>query len=61
MLKNSMSCALLLLVVGTADAATKPDVLNHSYRTLAGKEQVDLKKTYAGKVVLVVTTASKCG
>lgn len=61
MLKNSMICAGLLLVMGSAVAAKKTDVLNHSYRTLAGKEQVNLKKTYAGKVVLVVNTASKCG
>jgi glutathione peroxidase len=31
------------------------------YRQLAGKAQVDLGRAYAGQVVLVVNTASKCG
>jgi glutathione peroxidase len=31
------------------------------YRQLAGKARVDLGRAYAGRVVLVVNTASKCG
>jgi glutathione peroxidase len=31
------------------------------YRQLAGKARVDLGRVYAGRVVLVVNTASKCG
>ena len=57
---KSIIYALSLLLMGTGVAA-KADVLNHDYRTLAGKERVNLQKTYAGKVVLVVNTASKCG
>jgi glutathione peroxidase len=36
-------------------------VLNHTYRGLAGKEPINLQKKYAGQVLLVVNTASKCG
>ncbi|MBA8680623.1 glutathione peroxidase [Stenotrophomonas tumulicola] len=37
------------------------DLLDVSYRTLAGKEAVNLKQRYHGRVLLVVNTASKCG
>lgn len=37
------------------------DLLDHSFRPLAGKAEVHLGKTYGGKVLLVVNTASKCG
>ncbi len=42
----------------TAQAGPLLDV---SYRPLAGKTPVNLNKTYQGKVLLVVNTASKCG
>ena len=51
-----MSAALMC---GTAFAAG--GLLDHSYRPLAGKQPVDLQKTYGGDVVLIVNTASKCG
>lgn len=47
----------LLTVAGTAAAG----LLDYSFRPLAGKTPVELSKTYAGYVVLVVNTASKCG
>ncbi len=50
---------MLAATAGTALAA--PSLLNHSYRPLAGKGQVDLAKRYGGEVLLVVNTASKCG
>lgn len=31
------------------------------YRPLAGKTPINLNRTYGGKVVMVVNTASKCG
>ncbi|WP_394541234.1 glutathione peroxidase [Lysobacter enzymogenes] len=49
----------LALAAGAAVAAG--GLLERSYRPLAGKQPVDLAKTYAGDVVLVVNTASKCG
>ncbi|WP_282298067.1 MULTISPECIES: glutathione peroxidase [unclassified Stenotrophomonas] len=47
-----------LLLSGAAQAA---DLLDLSYRPLAGKGEVNLQKQYGGKVLLVVNTASKCG
>ncbi len=38
-----------------------PSLLDHRYRPLAGREPVDLARTYGGDVLLVVNTASKCG
>jgi glutathione peroxidase len=49
------------LLIPLAVAGAKGGLLEHSYRPLAGKAPVDLQKTYAGKVLLVVNTASKCG
>ena len=37
------------------------DLLDHRVRPLAGKTEVHLGRTYGGKVLLVVNTASKCG
>jgi glutathione peroxidase len=58
----------LLLLTGLAARADKPVgndgacgvVLNFTKRTLLEKKPVDLCKTYGGKVVLLVNTASKC-
>ena len=36
-------------------------VLNHTVRTLGSDQSVNLCEAYAGKVVLVVNTASRCG
>ena len=36
-------------------------LLDQNYRELAGKRVVNLQKAYAGQVLLVVNTASKCG
>jgi glutathione peroxidase len=47
----------LILVSGMAAAG----LLDHHYRPLAGKAAVDLRSAYAGDVLLVVNTASKCG
>jgi len=45
-----------------AEANTpRQDILDHSYRPLAGTDAVNLRQTYGGKVLLVVNTASKCG
>src|SRR5688572_11129800 len=48
------------LLAGLGPVATA-GVLDHEYRKLAGKETVNLREAYAGDVLLVVNTASKCG
>lgn len=52
--------ALGLLISSTAANACS-DLLDTQFRPLAGKDSVDLCKTYGGKVLLIVNTASKCG
>ncbi len=44
-----------------APALADTDLLGFKLRTLAGENVVDLRQAYAGKVVLMVNTASKCG
>ncbi len=43
-----------------AESKYCPDTLNFSVRTLNDDRQVNLCDAYAGKVVLIVNTASKC-
>ncbi|MEN5072078.1 glutathione peroxidase [Stenotrophomonas sp. TWI1183] len=54
---------MLLLALGllAGTSAQAADLLDVSYRPLAGKGEVNLAKQYGGKVLLVVNTASKCG
>ena len=58
-MRKLLSVLLLFLAAGSAQACS--DLLDTRFRALAGKETVDLCKTYAGKVLLIVNTASKCG
>lgn len=51
----------ILAAAGTVGSACAGSLLDRDYRPLAGKEKVNLNKTYGGKVLLVVNTASKCG
>jgi glutathione peroxidase len=57
MLKIPLFALALLALPALATQA----LLDHSYRRLAGKERVNLQQAYAGQVLLVVNTASKCG
>ena len=57
-LLKSMAITAFFALAAPAMAA---GVLDHEYRPLAGKDPVSLNKTYAGQVLLVVNTASKCG
>jgi glutathione peroxidase len=57
MLKIPLFALALLALPALASQA----LLDHSYRRLAGKERVNLGQAYAGQVLLVVNTASKCG
>ncbi|NNF17377.1 MAG: glutathione peroxidase [Gammaproteobacteria bacterium] len=48
-------------LIGTSTVAGEKVLLDQEFRTLAGKEVVNLAEKYRGNVVLVVNTASKCG
>lgn len=50
------------LVVGAAEVAADPTagLLDHDVRRLNSDEVINLQEVYAGKVVLIVNTASKC-
>lgn len=55
---------LLVLALGllTLPAlACESELLNQDFKRLASDEKVNLCEAYAGKVLLVVNTASKCG
>lgn len=51
----------LLLALAAMSARACPENLDFSFRPLLGEKPVHLCEEYAGKVVLVVNTASKCG
>ena len=53
--------ASLAGLLASPGAAIAEGLLDHSVRPLAGETPVHLGKAYAGDVVLVVNTASKCG
>ncbi|MEH6414046.1 glutathione peroxidase [Pseudomonas sp. CGJS7] len=61
--RRAAASVLLLALAATAGVAfaAGSGLLDRSYRPLAGKQPVDLARTYGGDVVLVVNTASKCG
>jgi glutathione peroxidase len=59
MMKAMLALAAAAVWSSTALAASCPDVLNHKFKTVLGKE-VDLCQ-YADRAVLVVNTASRCG
>ncbi len=52
---------VLLLMATSLSTASDSALLDQDFRRLASDEVVNLSETYAGKVVLVVNTASKCG
>jgi glutathione peroxidase len=54
---------LFAVLLGSLPLAAQacPELLDRSYRPLAGKAPVNLCARFAGKVLLVVNTASKCG
>ena len=57
---RKMFGALALLTLGSP-AAFAGSLLDQDFRRLASDETVNLGDEYAGKVILVVNTASKCG
>jgi len=52
--------SLFLYSLPSLAAASCPGPLQHTVKTLVENNPVDLCKSYLGKVVLVVNTASKC-
>jgi glutathione peroxidase len=58
-MKTSTIVALAMLSSSSAFAAACPDLLNHTFATVNGKE-VNLCE-YADRAILVVNTASRCG
>ena len=52
---------LLFMATTTSIASDGASLLDQEFRRLASDEVVNLSDAYAGKVVLVVNTASKCG
>ena len=50
-----------LMLASTTAFASDTSLLDVEYRRLAGTEKVNLAKEFAGDVLLVVNTASKCG
>ena len=58
---KSLKILMLMVLAGVSAVALAAGLLDVSYRPLAGKAPVNLKKAYAGQVLLIVNTASKCG
>ncbi|MFC3129211.1 glutathione peroxidase [Coralloluteibacterium stylophorae] len=52
---------LLTCLLACAPLAHAADLLDVDMRPLAGREAVNLAQAFAGQVLLVVNTASKCG
>lgn len=51
----------VILALLSAPALAAGGLLDHAYRPLAGKQVVNLQQRFAGQVLLIVNTASKCG
>ena len=50
-----------LMMLSGSVLACEADLLDQDFRRLASTEEINLCEAYAGKVLLVVNTASKCG
>lgn len=62
-MKRLLSLLILAIFGNHASVASeRPSIdLDLNVRTLNGDKEVNLKQEYAGKVILIVNTASKCG
>jgi glutathione peroxidase len=58
---KSLKFGAFMVLLAASALALAAGLLDVSYRPLAGKEAVNLKERYAGQVLLIVNTASKCG
>lgn len=61
MKSKSLKFGAFMVLLAASALALAAGLLDVSYRPLAGKEAVNLKERYAGQVLLIVNTASKCG
>ena len=52
---------VLILMATTPTIASEGSLLDQDFRRLAADDVVNLQDSYAGQVILVVNTASKCG
>lgn len=53
--------SLIVFALASPAFACDSALLDQKFRYLASKDEVNLCETYAGKVLLIVNTASKCG
>ena len=53
--------AFMLLLLSLPAMACDNELLDQDFRRLASTDEVNLCEVYAGKVLLIVNTASKCG
>ena len=58
---TALGVAACLALVPLMLQAGQGGLLDHAYRPLTGKTPVHLDEAYAGQVLLIVNTASKCG
>ena len=58
---KSWATVVLAGLLAATPALAGETLLDRDFRRLAGKETVNLQSAYAGQVLLVVNTASKCG
>jgi len=56
-----VTLATILFATSSFSGQKCPEVLDHEMRKLGSSQRVKLCEAYAGKVLLVVNTASKCG
>lgn len=62
-MRAALLFSLVIMIGGNpvqAETRNCPDTLNFTVRTLSDDQEVNLCEAYAGKVVLIVNTASKC-
>lgn len=60
-IRNLLISIAFIAGFGAALEALAGPLLDRNYRSLAGKDEINLNRAYGGKVLLVVNTASKCG
>lgn len=60
-LRNLLLCLGLSFSIGVIHAQPCPDLLNHSAKTIDGRETINFCQSYQNQVILVINTASQCG